>query len=59
MPERTSGGIGSHAAAMAAVNAPGSRKASGNWSVGISSSGVRYAAIDATLTIAAPSGATA
>lgn len=44
---------------MASVKPGTSCSAKGNFPAGISSSGSRCAAIDATLTIAAPSGATA
>ena len=55
MPERASSGTMSHAVSMSFMKASWSRRASGNCAVGISSSGIRWAAIDATLTMAEPS----
>jgi hypothetical protein len=49
----------SQAASIAAMKASSSVSAVGNCAVGISSSGMMWAAIDATLTIAAPSAAAA
>ena len=59
MPDRASGGAISHADSIAAMNPSRSRRASGKCASGTSASGSRYDAIDATLTIAAPSGAAA
>lgn len=58
-PDRASSGAMSHAVIMAPMKASASSSASGNWPVGMISAGSMCAAIEATLTITAPSPATA